>query len=316
MLYQEYLVEPVEWSFGFGALAKRIALITGILIGISPSPSHSASAREDRGKKPVSQNNSAHKLNQARQEAELVAQAVFVRAWENGATKEQASRAAGVAAGRAATRAGVSPVDAGHLAAGVVTARIGSTREAVETAVYAVREAGGSPSDMGQSAGNVVKELVERLANEIEEAERKITGLRAVGASVPQELVNGIYENRSRIAALIEYMISAAGIIARRAGAKPSQEGQAIGAALREIPEGREETGGVSYESRIRAYLDTKGGGLSPRDRGILTGNAMLAYERNWEFVAKVAGNSVFESGGSWSDMESVIMSIFKEYAF
>ena len=42
----------------------------------------------------------------------------------------------------------------------------------------------------------------------------------------------------------------------------------------------------------------------------------MLAYDRDWEYVASVTGRSVYEAGGTRADMESVIISIFWEYRF
>ena len=41
----EYLTRPFAWSLGFIARLKKIALIAGILVGISPSPLQGAAER-------------------------------------------------------------------------------------------------------------------------------------------------------------------------------------------------------------------------------------------------------------------------------
>jgi hypothetical protein len=233
------LTVPFEWSFGLVARFKKIALITGILLGMSPSPLDGASVRSGM-----------------------------------------------------------------------------SSKNAIETAVYAVRRAGGGPGEMGQAAGGAARELIERLAVEIERIGRKISGLYAIGSSVPQSLLDEIDDKRFQAAGFIGEMINSAGVVARRAGANPSGEGQAIGAALREMPDSLQRILYVPFEGRIKSYLDARRGRLSPREKGLLTGTAMLVYDRDWEYVASVAGRSVFESGGSRADMESVIMTIFKDYKF
>ena len=191
-----------------------------------------------------------------------------------------------------------------------------NSKNIIETAVYAARQAGGGPGEMGQAAGNAAREFIELLAAEIEKVGRKISGLYAVGASVPQSLLDEIDEKRFEAAGFIGQMIKSAGVVARRAGANPSGEGRAIGAALGEMPDSLQRILYVPFEGRIKAYLDARRGRLNPRERGLLTGSAMLVYDRDWEYVASVAGRSVFEAGGSRADMESVIMSIFKEYKF
>lgn len=233
------LTGPFEWSFGLVARFRKVALITGILLGISPAPLDGASAR-----------------------------------------------------------AGMS------------------SKNAIETAVYAARRAGGGPGEMGRAAGGAAREFIERLAMEIEKIGRRISGLYAVGSSVPQSLLDEIDEKRFQAAGFIGQMIKSAGAVARGAGANPAGEGQAIGAALREMPDSLQRILYVPFAGRIKAYMDARWGRLSPRERGLLTGTAMLVYDRDWEYVATVAGRSVYESGGSRADMESVIMTIFRDYKF
>ncbi len=234
----EYLTRPFAWSLGFIARLKKIALIVGILVGISPSPLQGAADRA------------------------------------------------------------------------------GNIERAVKTAVYTVREAGGGPGEMGRAAGSAARQFVGRLAREIEEVGRKISGLSAVGSSVPQSLLDEIDEKRFQAARLIERMIMSVGLVARQAGANPAEEGHAIGTALREMPDSLQRILYVPFEGRIKTYLDARGRLLSPREQGLLMGTAMLVYDRDWEYVASVAGKSVYEAGGTRADMESVIMSIFKEYEF
>ena len=45
-------------------------------------------------------------------------------------------------------------------------------------------------------------------------------------------------------------------------------------------------------------------------------GKAILTFAGNWEVAASEAGKSVFESGGTWAEMESVIIALFKNYTF
>ena len=234
----EYLTRPFAWSLGFVARLKKIALIVGILVGISPSPLHGAAERA------------------------------------------------------------------------------GNIEGAVERAVYTARKAGGGPIEMGRAAGSAARQFVGRLAREIEEVGRKISGLFAVGASVPQSLLDEIDEKRFQAAHFIERMIKSAGLVARQTGANPTGEGQAIGTALREMPDSLQRILYVPFEGRIKAYLNARGGRLSPREQGLLMGTAMLVYDRDWEYVVSVAGKSVYEAGGTQADMESVIMYIFKEYQF
>ncbi len=234
----EYLTRPYAWSLGAVTQLKKIALIAGILVGISPSPLHGGAERA------------------------------------------------------------------------------GNIEGAVETAVYTAREAGGGPGEMGRAAGSAASKFVWRLAREIEVVGRKISGLYAVGSSVPQSLLDEIDEKRFQAAHYIERLILSAGHVARQTGANPAGEGQAIGAALLEMPASLQRILYVPFEGRIKAYMEARKGRLSPRERGLLMGTAMLVYDRDWEYVASVAGKSVYEAGGTRADMESVIMSIFKEYEF
>ena len=45
-------------------------------------------------------------------------------------------------------------------------------------------------------------------------------------------------------------------------------------------------------------------------------GKAILTFGDNWEVAASEAGISVFESGGTWPEMESVIIALFENYTF
>lgn len=236
----EYLIRmrPFELSHGLITRFKKIALIAGILVGMSPSPLHGSGERS------------------------------------------------------------------------------GNIEDAVHTAVYAVRQKGGGPADLGRAAGNAAKAFVERLAREIEEVGRKISSMYAVGANVPQSLLDQIDEKRFQAVRFIERIIMMSGLVARKTGANPTQEGEAIGTALREMPVNLQRILYVPFEDRIKAYLDTRGKRLTPREKGLLIGTAMLVYDQDWEYVASVAGKSVYEAGGTRADMESVILSIFKEYQF
>ncbi len=188
--------------------------------------------------------------------------------------------------------------------------------EQIAQAAYASLGTVGELGEMGQGAGFSVSDVIERMDDEIAKAGDEIAGLHAAGTVAPQRLVDEIYFKKQKLGKIILQVISTAGSMARKGGANPSQEGKAIGAAIRKIPDSVRGIRYFSFESRIKAYLDLKRAGLSPRERGILTGHAMLAYDRDWEYVASVTGRSVYEAGGTRADMESVIISIFWEYRF
>lgn len=114
---------------------------------------------------------------------------------------------------------------------------------------------------------------------------------------------------------LVDLTISTAGKASRREGSTSFQEGQAIGVALRQIHLNYFPIKKYRLAERIKLYIqETKN--RSPREGGILMGNAILTFGGNWELAALKAGNYVFESGGNWKEMESAIVALFKDFSF
>ncbi len=183
--------------------------------------------------------------------------------------------------------------DAGFLAAKDYDALNTNPQEPANASTDKADKPGDEFVKIGQVAGYMARDAINRLNSNME-----------------------VNANKRKIALLVSRVITTAGSAARRAGANPSQEGKAIGAALKGLPQNIQMIGPDTFEERIRAYIYERVSSLSPRDRGLLTGNAILGYDSNWEAAAAVAGKSVYESGGTWAEVESVIISIFKEYPF
>ncbi len=314
------MVRPQSESFdlfrGFAPRLMEIALIAGFLVAISPSVSQSASASGGEPEHPSAQNRSVDNLYRIKPMANQVAQNAYATAKGNGATTEEACRVAGEAVARIAVTSGASPIDAGRLAAGAIRTLAVKPRYVAATAAFAALKSGGGPLEWGLVVGHAAREYAERLIASIEDLSHESAALRAAGSDVPQNLLDQIQEEKARLAILVDDVIATAGATAMRAGLDTAAEGSAIGAALQEIPRVIQKVDAVSYEERIKAYFGRKKKAFSPRKLGLLTGNAMLVYERNWEYVASVAGKSVYEAGGTWADMESVIISLFREYRF
>jgi hypothetical protein len=135
------------------------------------------------------------------------------------------------------------------------------------------------------------------------------------GADAPNRVRRFKYKIQE-IISLVDLTISTAGGAAREMRASSLQEGQAIGAALQRVHSDFLPIKQYDLVGRIKFYLQEKKNNLTPRDRGILMGKAILTFGDNWEVAASEAGISVFESGGTWPEMESVIIALFENYTF
>ncbi len=171
---------------------------------------------------------------------------------------------------------------------------------------------------IGYLAGKLAANSALNSNGDIKRAGYRTEHKKISRSTVTPVRVHGFNFKIREIISLVDLTISTAGGAAREMGASSSQEGQAIGAAMQRLHSDFFPIKHKQYDmvGRIKYYLQETKINLTPHDRGILVGKAILTFGDNWELAASEAGISVFESGGTWQEMESVIIALFKNYTF
>ncbi len=178
---------------------------------------------------------SREQYRQVEKSAREVAKMVYERELKKGATKAQAARAAGLAAGHVAADRDLSPADAAKIAGDAVRENGGKLTDIVDAAWLTTKRANGNYGDLAQAMGELVSEdnLLEEEGRHSDYVNKEIWHRYNTGKISHKEAEAREAEYRRQNPNIQRQMISRIFGSAKAAGASVEEIGRAIGAAFK-----------------------------------------------------------------------------------